>query len=66
MNFSKYLMNYQRIYTDSTMKGWTKDQLIRHIRMCENNIAVLAERVENQAELLKKYLPDSTRDFGID
>lgn len=66
MNFSRLLPNYQRVYTDSTMKGWTKDQLIKHIRMCENNIAALAERVENQAELLKMYLPDNCEGAKID
>lgn len=66
MNFSRLLANYQRVYTDSTMKGWTKDQLIKHIRMCENNISVLAERVENQAELLKKYLPENCEGARID
>ena len=54
MNFKQFLPNSQRKYTDATMKSWTKDQLIKHIRMCENNIAALAERVENQAKLLKE------------
>ena len=53
----RYLPNGQQVYTDSTMKSWTKEELIKYVRMCERNITALAERVENQAKLLKENTP---------
>ena len=53
----KYLPNGQQVYTDSTMKSWTKEELVKYVRMCERNITDLAERVNNQAKLLKENVP---------
>ena len=50
----RYLPNGQQVYTDSTMKSWTKEELVKYVRMCERNITDLSERVENQAKLLKE------------
>ncbi len=44
-------------YADSTLKSWTKDELIRQIRILENNCAVRQERLNNQAKLLKIWAP---------
>lgn len=40
-------------YADSTLKSWTKDELIHQIRILEHNVAVGEERLNNQAKLLK-------------
>ena len=50
----RYLPNGQQVYTDSTMKSWTKEELVKYVRMCERNITDLSERVENQTKLLKE------------
>ena len=50
----RYLPNGQQVYTDSAMKSWTKEELVKYVRMCERNITALAGRVENQAKLLKE------------
>ena len=52
----KYLPNGQQVYTDSTMKSWTKEDLVKYVRMCERNIEILAARVNNQAKLLKENM----------
>ena len=39
---------------DSTMKSWTKEELVKYVRMCERNITDLAQQVNNQAKLLKE------------
>ena len=44
-------------YADSTLKSWTKDELIHQIRILENNCAVRLERLNNQAKLLKAWAP---------
>lgn len=44
-------------YADSTLKSWTKDELIHQIRILENNCAVRLERLNNQAKLLKTWAP---------
>ena len=44
-------------YADSTLKSWTKDELIHQIRVLEHNIAVKQELVNNQAKLLKAWAP---------
>ena len=54
-NNMKYLLNYQQVYSDSTMNTWTKAELIKYIRMCEKNINALSEQVENQYKLLLNY-----------
>ena len=46
-------------YSDSTLKGMTKDNLISIIRCLEHNISVLEERNSNQFALLmdkEKYI----------
>lgn len=40
-------------YADSTLKSWTKDELIHQIRILERNLAVKQELVNNQAKLLE-------------
>lgn len=42
-------------YADSTLKSWTKDELIHQIRILERNLAVKQELVNNQAKLLETY-----------
>ena len=44
-------------YADSTLKSWSKDELIHQIRILENNCAVRLERLNNQAKLLKAWAP---------
>ena len=44
-------------YADSTLKSWTKDELIHQIRILEHNVAVKQELVNNQAKLLKTWAP---------
>lgn len=44
-------------YTDSTLKSWTKDELIHQIRILEHNNAVQKEFNDNQAKLLEKWAP---------
>lgn len=44
-------------YADSTLKSWTKDELIHQIRILENNCAVRLECLNNQAKLLKTWAP---------
>lgn len=44
-------------YADSTLKSWTKDELIHQIRILENNCAVRLERLNNQAKLLETWTP---------
>ncbi len=44
-------------YADSTLKSWTKDELIHQIRILENNCAVRLERLNNQAKPLKAWAP---------
>lgn len=44
-------------YADSTLKSWTKDELIHQIRILENNCAVRLERLNNQAKLLETWMP---------
>lgn len=34
-NNMKHLLNYQQVYSESTMNKWTKTELIKYIRMCE-------------------------------
>lgn len=43
-------------YADSTLKSWTKDELIHQIRILERNLAVKQELVNNQAKLLETYM----------
>lgn len=43
-------------YADSTLKNWTKDELIHQIRILEHNVAVKQELVNNQAKLLETYV----------
>ena len=40
-------------YADSTLKSWTKDELIHQIRILERNLAVKQELINNQAKLLE-------------
>lgn len=47
-NNMKHLLNYQQVYSESTMNKWTKAELIKYIHMCEKNINALSEQVENQ------------------
>lgn len=44
-------------YADSTLKSWTKDELIHQIRILEHNVAVGKERLNNQAKLLETWAP---------
>lgn len=44
-------------YADSTLKSWTKDELIHQIRILEHNVAVGDERLNNQAKLLEAWAP---------
>ena len=44
-------------YADSTLKSWTKDELIHQIRILERNLAVKQELVNNQAKLLETWAP---------
>lgn len=44
-------------YADSTLKSWTKDELIHQIRILERNVAVGKERLNNQAKLLETRAP---------
>ncbi len=44
-------------YADSTLKSWTKDELIHQIRILERNLAVKQELINNQAKLLKTWAP---------
>lgn len=44
-------------YADSTLKSWTKDELIHQIRILERNLAVKQELVDNQAKLLETWAP---------
>lgn len=46
----------KRTYADSTLKSWTKDELIHQIRILERNLAVKQELVNNQAKLLETYV----------
>lgn len=39
-----------RIYSDSTLKGWTKDALIEHIRVLEHNWASAEESLANSVK----------------
>lgn len=43
-------------YADSTLKSWTKDELIHQIRILERNLAVKQELVNNLATLLETYV----------
>ena len=43
-------------YADSTLKSWTKDELIHQIRVLEHNVAVQREFNDNQAKLLETYV----------
>lgn len=43
-------------YADSTLKSWTKDELIHQIRILERNLAVKQELINNQAKLLETYV----------
>ena len=43
-------------YADSTLKSWTKDELIHQIRILERNLAVKQELVNNQAKLIETYV----------
>lgn len=61
-------------YADSTLKSWTKDELIHQIRILEHNVAVGDERLNNQAKLLEAWAPvvhgkwyynENGRDFGL-
>lgn len=47
----------KNIYADSTLKSWTKDELINQIRILEHNVAVKQERLNIQAKLLKTWAP---------
>ncbi len=44
-------------YADSTLKSWTKDELIHQIRILDHNVAVGEERLNNQAKLLETWAP---------
>ena len=44
-------------YADSTLKSWTKNELIGQIRVLEHNVAVKQELVNNQAKLLEAWAP---------
>lgn len=44
-------------YADSTLKSWTKDELIHQMRILERNLAVKQELVNNQAKLLETWAP---------
>ena len=46
----------KRTYADSTLKSWTKDELIHQIRILERNLAVKQELVNNLATLLETYV----------
>jgi RNA polymerase sigma factor (sigma-70 family) len=43
-------------YADSTLKSWTKDELIHQIRILERNLAVKQKLVNNQAKLIETYV----------
>lgn len=54
------LINYlkrqgYRMAQDITLRTWKKDDLIKRIRVLENNWAAALERCENQYNLLDKY-----------
>lgn len=44
-------------YADSTLKSWTKDELIHQIRILERNLAIRQELVNNQVKLLETWAP---------
>ena len=50
----KQLKNGQRVYSDATMTNWTKPELIKHIRSCENNIQAAEEIINNQASYMRE------------
>ena len=64
-NNMKHLLNYQQVYSDSTMNKCTKAELIKYIRMCEKNINALSEQVENQYQLLLKYTDENNKNKSI-
>lgn len=43
-------------YTDSTLKGMSKDELIRYIRILEHNYAVAVKFNEQQAQNIENFL----------
>lgn len=45
-----------RIYSDSTLKQWKKDELIRYIRLLEDNYYEALEFNERQAQRMQKIL----------
>ncbi len=47
----------KHIYADSTLKSWTKNELIHQIRILERNLAVKQELINNQAKLLEIWAP---------
>ena len=49
-------MNRYR-YSDSTLKGTTKEELIKYVRMCEYNQDVAEESLAQQYENVKDWQP---------
>ena len=45
-------------YSRSTLKTWTKDELINYIECCEHNERVMAETLQQQAINFEKMLKD--------
>lgn len=43
-------------YSKSTMRNWTKAQLIDYIEVCEHNERIMAETLEQQARNFEQML----------
>lgn len=46
-----------RVYSDSTLKGWKKEDLIEQIRILEHNWAAAEEALNNSSKTPRNYLP---------
>ena len=62
----KYILA-NKVYSDTTLKGWTKEDLIEHIRILEHNWASAEESLENQAKncemLLKQVRKETAKEI---
>ena len=53
----KYILA-NKVYTDSTLKGWTKEDLIEQIRILEHNWACAEESLNNSAKNSQKIIAE--------
>lgn len=51
-----------KVYSDTTLKGWKKEELIEHIRILEHNWASAEKCIDNQVKNFKMLLKQAQKE----